>query len=77
MKRFVFANFFILILFSLMLNAQIDMELFSGMKARCIGPAGMSGRVAAVDAVVSNPAIIYVGAATGGLWKSTSGGITW
>lgn len=77
MKRFVFANFFTLIIFSLLLNAQIDMELFSGMKARCIGPAGMSGRIAAVDAVVSNPEIIYVGAATGGLWKSTSGGITW
>jgi photosystem II stability/assembly factor-like uncharacterized protein len=77
MKRFVFANFFILILFGLLLNGQIDMELFSGMKARSIGPAGMSGRVAAVDAVVSNPEIIYVGAATGGLWKSTSGGITW
>lgn len=77
MKRFVFANFFILILFGMLLNAQVDMELFSGMKARCIGPAGMSGRVAAVDAVVSNPEIIYVGAATGGVWKSTSGGITW
>jgi photosystem II stability/assembly factor-like uncharacterized protein len=66
-----------LILLSLGLNARLDMEIFSGMKARSIGPAGMSGRVAAVDAVNSNPTIIYVGAATGGLWKSTSGGITW
>ncbi len=57
--------------------AQFDTSLFSGMKARCIGPAGMSGRVAAIDVVESNPNIMYVGAATGGLWKSTSGGIAW
>ena len=42
-----------------------------------IGPAGMSGRVAAIEAVAGNPDIIYVGAATGGLWKSINGGLTW
>ncbi|MFQ5640475.1 MAG: hypothetical protein ACE5IR_21045 [bacterium] len=56
---------------------KLDMEKFEGMKARAIGPAGMSGRVTAIDAVVSNPDIIYVGTASGGLWKSTSGGINW
>ena len=64
-------------MFSLMASAQIDMKLFSGMKARSIGPAGMSGRIASIDALVSDPAVIYIGAATGGVWKSTSGGITW
>ena len=58
-------------------QAQVDPEWFSSMKARSIGPAGMSGRVAAVDVVVSDPNIIYVGAATGGLWKSVDGGIAW
>ena len=57
--------------------AQFDHDLFSGMKARSIGPAGMSGRIGDIEAVVSNPNIIYVGAATGGVWKSTNGGITW
>ena len=33
--------------------AQVDMSLFSDMKARSIGPAGMSGRIAAIDAVVA------------------------
>ncbi len=47
------------------------------MKARSIGPSGMSGRIGAIDAVAANPNIIYVGAATGGLWKSVSGGATW
>ncbi len=55
----------------------VDPDLLAGMKARSIGPAGMSGRVAAVDAVVSDPEIIYVGAATGGVWKSENGGLTW
>ena len=56
---------------------QVDVSLLSEMKARSIGPAGMSGRIGAIDAVASNPNVIYVGAATGGLWKSVSGGVEW
>ena len=56
---------------------QLDMDLFEAMKPRNIGPAGMSGRVTAIDAVESNPDVIYAGTASGGLWKSTSGGIQW
>jgi photosystem II stability/assembly factor-like uncharacterized protein len=59
--------------FTFALHAQIDPELLAGMKARAIGPASMSGRVASIDAVESNPDIVYVGAATGGVWKSTDG----
>ncbi len=57
--------------------AKTDPDLFSGLRARSIGPANMSGRIGAIDAVASNPNIIYVGAATGGLWKSADGGLTW
>jgi len=57
-------------------RAQIDPELLAGMQARSIGPAGMSGRIADIEAVVSNPDIVYVGAATGGVWKSLNGGLT-
>lgn len=56
---------------------KLDMEQFKGMKARAIGPAGMSGRVTAVDVVHSDPDMIYIGSASGGLWKSTNGGIDW
>ncbi len=56
---------------------QLDMEKLKGMKARSIGPGGMSGRVTAIDVVTSNPDIMYVGTASGGLWKSTSAGIKW
>ncbi|HAC24652.1 MAG TPA: hypothetical protein DCE81_07020, partial [Cytophagales bacterium] len=67
-----------LALFSVAAVAQkLDMELLKGMKPRSIGPAAMSGRITAIDAVVSNPDIIYAGAASGGVWKTTSGGVSW
>ncbi|GGG47890.1 hypothetical protein GCM10011414_17010 [Croceivirga lutea] len=53
------------------------MDLVQDLKPRNIGPAGMSGRVTAIDVVTNNPDIMYVGTASGGLWKSTSGGIKW
>jgi photosystem II stability/assembly factor-like uncharacterized protein len=56
---------------------KLDMEKLKGMSPRAIGPAGMSGRITAIDAVNSNPDIIYAGAASGGVWLSTSGGVTW
>lgn len=60
------------------LSAQtIPQELLKNMTPRSIGPGGMSGRVTAIDAVHSNPDIIYAGTASGGLWKSQSGGIAW
>jgi len=57
--------------------AQVEPSIFENMEARSIGPAGMSGRIGAIDAVAANPNIIYVGAATGGLWRSVDGGVTW
>ncbi len=54
-----------------------EASYFSGLKPRSIGPAGMSGRISCVDVVVDNPRIMYVGTATGGIWKSIDGGVTW
>ncbi|MBE9489700.1 MAG: hypothetical protein IMY67_05350 [Bacteroidetes bacterium] len=56
---------------------EFSIDLVKNMKPRNIGPGGMSGRVTAIDVVHSNPDIMYIGTASGGLWKSTSGGITW
>jgi len=56
---------------------KLDMELLKNMKPRNIGPAGMSGRITSIDVVTDSPDIIYAGAASGGVWKSTSGGIDW
>ena len=57
--------------------SQPKPELFQQMKARSIGPAGMSGRIADIEALATNPDVIYVGSATGGLWRSSNGGTTW
>lgn len=56
---------------------EFSMELFKNKTPRNIGPGGMSGRVTSIDVVHSNPDIMYSGTASGGLWKSTSGGIKW
>ncbi len=56
---------------------QLSMDLVKDMKPRNIGPGGMSGRVTAIDVVNNNPDIMYVGTASGGLWKTTGGGIKW
>jgi photosystem II stability/assembly factor-like uncharacterized protein len=50
---------------------------FPGLIARSIGPATMGGRVTAVAVVEKSPATQYVGAAAGGLWKTTDDGKTW
>ncbi|HEY4590801.1 MAG TPA: hypothetical protein VIJ61_00240, partial [Thermoanaerobaculia bacterium] len=66
-----------LVLLASSARAALDPGLLAGMSARSIGPAGMSGRVPAVAAVESNPNVVYIGAAAGGVWKSTNGGLTW
>lgn len=66
------------LLFAFSVKAQqLDMKLLEGIQPRNIGPGGMSGRVTALDVVHNNPQIIYAGTASGGLWKSESGGISW
>ena len=63
---------------SISLIAQdFNMDLIQDLKPRNIGPGGMSGRVTAIDVVLKSPEVMYVGTASGGLWKSSSGGIKW
>ena len=58
-------------------GAQFDAEAISGLGARNIGSAAMSGRVAALDAIhEGNRLTIFVAAASGGVWKSVNGGTT-
>lgn len=61
-----------------LLSAQeFSMDMAKNMAPRNIGPGGMSGRVTAIDVVNNSPDVMYVGTASGGLWKSSSGGIKW
>src|SRR5258708_6153207 len=58
-------------------NAKFDSDTISGLGARNIGSAAMSGRVAAIAAVKEDGWLtVYVGAASGGVWKSSNGGTT-
>lgn len=78
MKKLFFIILYFIVIATYNLFAQpLNVEKLHGLKARSIGPAGMSGRVTAIDVVQKNPSIIYVGTASGGLWKTTSGGIDW
>ena len=57
---------------------RFDAATVSGLPARNIGSATMSGRIAAVDAVEEDGRItVFVGAASGGVWKSVNGGTTY
>ena len=49
-------------------------ELFGDIKARQIGPAIMSGRISDIAQHPTNNQVIYIGAAGGGVWKSSDGG---
>ncbi|HEY8715193.1 MAG TPA: hypothetical protein VIM00_07410, partial [Candidatus Acidoferrum sp.] len=58
-------------------DVKYDSDVISGLGARNIGSATMSGRIAALTAVKENGRLtVYVGAASGGVWKSVNGGTT-
>ncbi|PYP22585.1 MAG: sialidase [Gemmatimonadetes bacterium] len=58
-------------------SVKVDSATISGLGARNIGSAAMSGRIAALAAVHEGPRLtVYVGAASGGVWKSVNGGTT-
>ena len=56
-------------------GVTFDADTFGGLQARAIGPAAMSGRISALDAVGGDRLTIYVGSAGGGLWRSMDGGL--
>ena len=60
-------------------NSQtIDLsKQFKNLKPRNIGPASMSGRITSIDAVEKNTNTIWLGAASGGVWKTENGGGSW
>ena len=57
--------------------APIPPEYLSALQPRSIGPAVTGGRVHDVEALPSDPSVIFAATASGGLWKTTNRGITW
>lgn len=50
---------------------------FAGLRLRSIGPAFTSGRVCSIAVDPTDHSRYFVGAASGGVWKTTNAGITW
>lgn len=75
MKNFL--TLFVCFIAASLTAQEVDLTIFENMSMRHIGPGTMSGRVTAIDVVRDQPEVIVVGTASGGIWKSVSGGITW
>ncbi|MFY9676677.1 MAG: glycosyl hydrolase, partial [Terriglobales bacterium] len=58
-------------------EVTLDSDVISGLPIRSIGPAVMGGRIADIAAVREGEKLtIYIGSASGGVWRSRDGGIT-
>src|SRR5213593_1343624 len=54
----------------------VDPALFKGLRYRLVGPS-RGGRVTTVTGVPSQPKTFYLGVASGGLFRTTDGGVSW
>lgn len=71
------ASFVFLFSFGAAFAQPSDSDIVNAVRFRCIGPGVMSGRISDVDVDPRNTSVIYVATASGGVWKSTSGGLEW
>ncbi|MBT8219443.1 MAG: hypothetical protein KJP00_06450, partial [Bacteroidia bacterium] len=77
MKKIYLLPFILVLSLPFLLAQDKDDPFFGDMKPRNIGPAGMSGRINAIDVILKNPDHIFIGTASGGVWKSENGGTSW
>ena len=56
--------------------AEEDKGPLAELEWRNVGPVNMSGRVADVEGIPGNPRVVYVGSASGGVWKTEDAGLT-
>jgi photosystem II stability/assembly factor-like uncharacterized protein len=61
---------------SLFATAQVDPNLYAGLKWRNVGPFH-GGRISSVTGVVGQNGVFYAGTPQGSIWKTTSAGVTW
>ena len=60
---------------ALLSQAPVGPDAYKNLKYRYIGPVG--NRATAVTGIPGNPWVYYVGAASGGIFKTTDGGTHW
>ena len=56
--------------------AQVKPDLYAGLKWRNVGPFH-GGRISSVTGVIGQAGVFYAGTPQGGIWKTTSAGVTW
>ena len=54
-----------------------EKSIFSDLQWNCIGPKNIGGRIESLVSIAGNHQIMYVGAGSGSLWKTTNGGFSW
>ena len=64
------------LLLALSASAQVDPNLYAGLKWRNVGPFH-GGRISSVSGVIGDAGTFYMGTPLGGIWKTTSAGVTW
>ncbi|MFP5229215.1 MAG: WD40/YVTN/BNR-like repeat-containing protein [Acidobacteriota bacterium] len=57
-------------------TAQVNSSLYAGLQWRSVGPFH-GGRISSVSGVVGDAGTFYMGTPLGGIWKTTSAGVTW
>ncbi len=57
-------------------TAQVNPDLYSGLNWRNVGPFH-GGRISSVTGAIGQPGVFYAGTPLGGIWKTTSAGVTW
>ena len=79
MKRLAFFIAFLLVAAAVrpISSQSFTADTLSGLRARSIGPAVTSGRVVDDRRRSRNTSTFYVGAASGGVWKTINAGTTW
>jgi hypothetical protein len=58
------------------MSAQVNPDLYAGLKWRNVGPFH-GGRISSVTGVIGDSGTFYFGSPLGGIWKTTSAGVTW
>ena len=75
MKKLLITPLLFAFVYSVSIAQQIDPANFDNLNFRFIGPEG--NRAIAIAGEPGNPMVSYIGAASGGLWKTSDGGIRW
>lgn len=58
-------------------DTHLTAELLKNMRPRLLGPATVGGRITGIAIDQKKPAVMYIAAASGGVWKTVNKGTTW